>query len=102
MVIAFCFICIKASAIDIVSCDKYDEEYIYRMHLSGALIQRNEIDGHFPFNNYKHMESCTVGNQIIMDGLGFTLYKPDGDKSRFIAVYNGLDGSSILYGPFKK
>ncbi|KAF7780534.1 hypothetical protein PMAN_a1579 [Pseudoalteromonas marina] len=37
-----------------------------------------------------------------MDGLAFTLYKPDGNNERFISVYNGLDASSKLYGPFKK
>jgi hypothetical protein len=49
----------------------------------------------------KHSEICEVRNELIMDGLAFTLYKPESDKKKYISVYNGLDGSSQLYGPFK-
>ena len=61
----------------------------------------NEIEKNFPSGSLKHSEICEVRNELIMDGLAFTLYKPESDKKKYISVYNGLDGSSQLYGPFK-
>ena len=95
-------ICIEASAMRIVSCGKLDAEYITSMHSSDALVHANEIDKAFPHGTLKYYEVCEVRNEIIMDGLAFTLYKLESEKQRYISVYNGLDGSSKLYGPFKE
>ena len=96
------FVCFKANAIRVVSCEKQDAEYIATKHSSGSLIQVNEIKKVFPRGSLKHNEICEVRNEIIMDGLAFTLYKLENEKHTYISVYNGLDGSSKLYGPFNE
>ncbi|MEP2650689.1 MAG: hypothetical protein ABJH06_01725 [Paraglaciecola sp.] len=101
VILISCFVCFKISAIRVVSCDKQDANYIATKHTSGAFIQANEIEKVFPRGSLKYNEICEVRNELIMDGLAFTLYKPEGNEHKFISVYNGLDGSSKLYGPFK-
>ena len=96
------FFCFEANAIRIVSCEKKDSEYIALKLSLGAFTPANEIEKTFLRGSLKFSEICEVRNEIIMDGLGFTLYKPEGSKQIFISVYNGLDGSSKLYGPFVK
>jgi len=93
--------CVEASAVRVVTCDKPDSNYIATKFSSGAFVQANEIEKAFPRGSLKYSETCEVRNELIMDGLAFTLYKPEGDKKKYISVYNGLDGSSQLYGPFK-
>ncbi|KAA1155314.1 hypothetical protein EU510_04195 [Pseudoalteromonas sp. FUC4] len=99
VILISCFVCFKAIAIRVVSCDKQDTEYIATKHSSGALIQANEIEKVFPRDSLKHNEICEVRNEIIMDGLAFTLYKLQSEEQRYISVYNGLDGNFKLYGP---
>lgn len=101
VILISCFVCFKVSAIRVVSCDKQDAEYITTKHSSGALKHTNEIEKVFPRGSLKHDEICEVRNEIIMDGLAFTLYKLENEEQRYISVYNGLDGSFKLYGPFK-
>lgn len=101
VILISCFVCFKASAIRVVSCDKQDAEYIATKHSSGALKHANEIEKVFSRGSLKHNEICEVRNEIIMDGLAFTLYKLENEEQIYISVYNGLDGSSKLYGPFK-
>lgn len=102
-IILFClFCCLKVNAIQIVPCEKQDSEYIALKVSSGAFIQANEIEEAFPRGSLKHSGVCEVRTEIMMDGLAFTLYKPEGNNQLFISVYNGLDGSAKLYGPFKK
>ena len=94
------FFCAEACAVRVITCDKPDSDYIAAKFSSGAFVQANEIEKNFPSGSLKHSEICEVRNELIMDGLAFTLYKPESDKKKYISVYNGLDGSSQLYGPF--
>lgn len=96
------FLCFKTNAFSVASCEKQDSEYITAKHSSGELIQANETLTHFPRGSLNQNEICKVSNELMMDGLAFTLYKPETQKERYIAVYNGLDGSYKLYGPFKE
>ena len=102
VILAIIFSSVEANAVRVVSCNEVDSEYIASKLSSGVLIEANEVEKTFPRGSLKYSEICEVRNEIIMDGLAFTLYKPDGNNERFIAVYNGLDGSSTIYGPFKK
>jgi len=96
-----CIVCFQSNAIRVVSCEKEDADYIANKLASNALIEANKIEKSFPRGSLKYSEICEVRNEIIMDGLAFTLYKLESNKHKFISVYNGLDGSSKLYGPFK-
>jgi hypothetical protein len=73
VILISCFVCFKASAIRVVSCDKQDAEYIAAKNSSGALKHSNEIEKVFPRGSLKHNEICEVRNEIIMDGLAFTM-----------------------------
>ena len=102
VILAIIFSSVEANAVRVVSCNEVDSEYIASKLSSGVLIEAHEIEKTFPRGSLKYSEICEVRNEIIMDGLAFTLYKPNTNNERFISVYNGLDGSSKLYGPFKK
>lgn len=83
-------------------CEKLEADYITTKFVTGALIEANKIENGLPLSKLKPYEICEVRNEIIMDGLSFTLYKIEREKQRYISVYNGFDGSSILYGPFNE
>jgi hypothetical protein len=94
-------VCFQADAIRVVYCEKQDADYIANKLASNALIEANEVEKVFPRGSLKYSEFCDLRNEIIMDGLAFTLYKPESNEHKFISVYNGIDGSSKTYGPFK-
>jgi len=50
--------------------------------------------------NYKGI--CKIHNPKMMDGLSYLLYKDTNSNAYFISLYNGLDGSYKMHGPFNK
>ena len=50
----------------------------------------------------KELRQCELKDDVMMDGLSFTLYKGTNSKVLFVRVHNGFDGTSKLYGPFNK
>lgn len=92
----------QVSASRVVSCNEDDAKYITNQFSSGNLNSNNKIVKEFPRGSLSYDEICEVRSQIIMDGLGFTLYKPSNEMVNYIAIYNGLDGSYILYGPLAR
>ncbi|TKB43722.1 hypothetical protein [Thalassotalea mangrovi] len=44
---------------------------------------------------------CEIKNDLMSDGLAFTVYKEGADSQLYISVYNGLNGSVKYFGPFE-
>ncbi|WP_289032181.1 hypothetical protein [uncultured Paraglaciecola sp.] len=102
VIITIAIFSFQASATRVVSCNEGDAEYITNQFSSGNLNPNNKIVKEFLRGSLSYNEICEVRNQIIMDGLGFTLYKPSNETVNYIAIYNGLDGSYVLYGPLTR
>ncbi|MBO9492429.1 hypothetical protein J7384_18855 [Endozoicomonas sp. G2_1] len=98
--LASLLLCSNVNANRVISCSERDVDFIYQKHTAGVLIPANEVVKSFPRGSLSYSEICEVRNQLIMDGLAFTLYKPKDQKQRYISVYNGFDGGSKIYGPF--
>jgi hypothetical protein len=83
-------------AADLKSCSENDANYIKVLFNSNELNNKNISDAKFKIDP-KFI--CVVKNELMMDGLSFTLYK-SGENQNYIFIYNGLDGSGKMYGPF--
>ena len=83
-------------AINFKSCSDDDANYIKHLFNSGELNDKNISDVKFKIDPEY---ICVVKNELMMDGLSFTLYK-NGENHNYISIYNGLDGSGKMYGPF--
>jgi hypothetical protein len=83
-------------AMDINSCSDDDAKYIKQLFNSNKLNYKN-----ISYVKFKIDPEiiCVVKNELMMDGLSFTLYKA-GYNQNYISIYNGLDGSDKMYGPF--
>ncbi|WP_149983419.1 hypothetical protein [Pseudoalteromonas rhizosphaerae] len=79
-------------------CNNINEQFIL------SSIEQSEVSKPYsPFEIAKEFEViCEVKNPIMMDGLAFQLYKNTVNSSFFIGLYNGLDGSNQLHGPFDR
>jgi hypothetical protein len=80
-------------------CDNSNEHFIL-----SSIKQSEVFKPYSPFEVTKEFEIiCEAKNPIIMmDGLAFRLYKNTDNSSFFIGLYNGLDGSNQLHGPFDR
>jgi hypothetical protein len=85
-------------AVGFQSCSESDVNYIHQLFNSNELTDNNSSNIMFKIDP-KYI--CVVKNQLMMDGLSFTLYK-GGEDFNFIAIINGLDDSLKMYGPFKR
>lgn len=83
-------------AVDFKSCSENDAKYIKQLFNSNELNNENISDVKFKI---VPRFICVVRNELMMDGLLFTLYKT-GESQNFISIYNGLDGTDKMYGPF--
>ena len=88
-------------AIRIVSCSDIDSKYILSILKSKKLEPSLAIERDFSRADLKGNEVCELRNEIMSDGLSFTLYKLKSEKVRYISVDNGFDGSYKTYGPFE-
>ena len=85
-----------ASQID--ACDEADSAFIH----ANIKKSQNAIS-YVPFELAEKFEGiCDIKNIEMMDGLEYLLYKNTETGSYFIGLYNGLDGSNQLHGPFIK
>ena len=79
-------------------CSENDVKYIYELFNSKELVDKNASNVMFKIDSNN---ICVVKNELMMDGLSFTLYK-GGDYYNYIAITNGLDDTFIMYGPFQR
>lgn len=93
-------ICFNTNAIRVVSFSERDVDFIYQKHTTGASIPENELNKSFARESLGYSEISEVRNQLIINALVFTLYKPENQKQSYISVYNGFDGSSKMHGLF--
>ena len=89
-----------AHAVRVRNCSGLEIEYIKQQFQSGALSEENISYREFKRGSLGITEMCELRNEFASDGLAFTLYKPKDESSNYILVYNGIDGSFKLYGPF--
>ncbi|GAB2994810.1 hypothetical protein GCM10027050_10360 [Psychrosphaera aestuarii] len=93
---------LAAQAQRIRQCASPELEYI-RVQMSVSELNRFELpEKQIRYRSLKYSEVCEDRNEIVMDGLVFTLYILESEQNNFIDVYNGLDGSRMLYGPFER
>jgi hypothetical protein len=89
-------------AVDIVKCSSEDEVFIREIQAAKKLSNESLVaeakDG-FAINEWLQ---CELKDDVMMDGLSFTLYKSIKSKGLFVAVHNDFDGTSKFYGPFNK
>ncbi|MBU1308642.1 MAG: hypothetical protein KKE30_03800 [Gammaproteobacteria bacterium] len=89
-------------AVEIVKCGSEDEVFIRELHaakkLSNESLAAEAKDG-FAINEWLQ---CQLKDDVMMDGLSFTLYKSIKSNGLFVVIHNDFDGTSKLYGPFNK
>ncbi|MCU4676916.1 hypothetical protein N7931_14880 [Catenovulum sp. 2E275] len=98
LLVTFCSF--NTQAMRLRNCCDLEIEYIKQQYQSGALIKKNISDREFERGSLRVAEMCDLRSELVSDGLAFTLFKPKGESSNYISVYNGIDGSFKLYGPF--
>ena len=93
-------------------CSDIEVDYIKSLFSSKKLEPEFAIDYDFEPNleqtfdtdteqNKPRMDKiCELRNELISDGLSFTLFKQN--KLLYIRVNNGFDGSYTMYGPFER
>ena len=95
-------ISLAAQAQRIRQCASSELEYI-RVQMSVSDLHRFELpEKTMRYRHLKYSEVCEDRNEIVMDGIVFTLYMLESEQDNFIDVYNGLNGSRMLYGPFER
>ncbi|NMP31347.1 hypothetical protein HII17_07215 [Thalassotalea sp. M1531] len=72
-------------------------------------LVRNKLDlsknptPYTPFKVAQHYQPiCKIHTPEMMDGLSYLLYKDTNSNAYFVSIYNGLDGSYTMHGPFSK
>lgn len=90
----------NAHAVRVCNCNDLEIEHIKQQFHSGVLNEENISDREFKRGSLGTAEMCELRNEFVSDGLAFTLYKPKGESLNYILVYNGINGSFKLYGPF--
>ena len=91
---------LNAYAFKVRNCEGVEVEYIKQLHQKSAFIEDNASDRVFGKEALSTAETCQLQSKIISDGLGFTLYRLNGESTNYILLHNAFDGSSQLYGPF--
>ncbi len=79
------------------NCSKSDFDFVKNILAENKLNKNNLSDQVFKTSGG---QTCVIKNNLMLDGLSFTLYKLNDEKSEYIQVHNGLDGASKTYGPF--
>ncbi|GLX76682.1 hypothetical protein tinsulaeT_00220 [Thalassotalea insulae] len=83
-------------ATDVVSCDSGNEKFI-----RSSIGQSKVSKPYSPSELAKEFELiCEIKDPKMMDGLVFLLYKNSETGFYYIGLYNGLDGSNQMNGPF--
>jgi hypothetical protein len=85
-------------AVGFQTCSENDVNYIRQLFNSNELTDKNASNYMFKIDS-KYI--CVVKNELMMDGLSFTLYK-SGEDFNFVIIHNGLDDSFKMYGPFER
>ncbi len=89
-------------ALDIVKCSSEDEVFVGDIHAAKRLSNESLVAEADEGLAIKELRQCELKDDVMMDGLSFTLYKGTNSKVLFVRVHNGFDGTSKLYGPFNK
>jgi hypothetical protein len=89
-------------AVDIVKCSPEEEEFVREIHAVKRLSNESLVAEADEGLAIKEWFQCELKDDVMMDGLSFTLYKGIKSKGLFVRVHNGFDGNSKLYGPFNK
>ena len=89
-------------AVDIVKCSPEEEEFVREIHAAKRLSNESLVAEADEGLAIKEWLQCELKDDVMMDGLSFTLYKGIKSKGLFVRVHNGFDGTSKLYGPFNK
>lgn len=91
----------QSHAVDSWKCST--EEEVFVRELSSAKRLSNEmlivVEEE---RRIKKLLQCLMKDDVMMDGLSFTLYKGINNERAFVRVHNDFDGTSKLYGPFNK
>lgn len=98
----FFALALHSYAADIVRCSPEDALFVREIHAAKRLTNESlvaETDEGLTINEW---HQCELKDDVLMDGLSFTLYKKIKTKDLFVRVHNGFDGTSHLYGPFNK
>jgi hypothetical protein len=85
-------------AVSFQTCSENDVNYVRQLFNSNELTDKNSSNYMFKIDS-KYI--CVFKNELMMDGLSFTLYK-GGEDFNFVIIHNGLDDSFKMYGPFKR
>jgi hypothetical protein len=89
-------------AADIVKCSPEEEKFVREIHAAKRLSNESLVAEANEGLAIKEWLQCELKDDVMMDGLSFTLYKRTKSKVLFVRIYNNFDGTSKLYGPFNK
>ena len=91
------FLCSANLQAEVTNCSKSDFDFVKQTYVENKLSKNNLSDKVFKISEG---QTCEIKNNLMMDGLSFTLYKLNNEKSEYIRVHNGLNGTSKTYGSF--
>ncbi len=89
-------------AAEIVECSHEEEVFVREIHAAKRLSNESLVSEADEELAIKEWLQCEFKDDVMMDGLNFTLYKRINTKDLFVRVHNDFDGTSKLYGPFNK
>ena len=98
----FIFLCsilsTSVSATGVDNCTLTEEIFV-----QSKIETSKDSKPYIPFKLEKSYQSiCKIHHPQMMDGLSYLLYKETNSNLYFISLYNGLDGSYTMHGPFSE
>lgn len=89
---------VSVCASELENCTESDAKFVLN-----KLESSKDSKPYIPFELEQNYQSiCKIHNPEMMDGLSYLLYKDINSNAYFISLYNGLDGSYKMHGPFSK
>lgn len=72
--------------------------------IQNRLTQSSSFKPYIPFelDKTKYQAICSLYNPDMLDGMAYVLFESTDPTKLYIGVYNGLNGSHMLHGPFYK
>lgn len=95
-----CALTSQSHAVDIVKCSNEEEVFIRELNAAKRLSKEMLVAEVEDDPLIQKLLQCELKDDVMMDGLSFTLYKGINNDVVFVRVHNNFDGTSKLYGPF--
>ncbi|TLU61989.1 hypothetical protein FE810_13100 [Thalassotalea litorea] len=83
------------------ACSESNFDFVMTKLNGNELADNGLTHEEFSKTDPKPSAVCEIKNDLMSDGLAFTVYKESADTQFYISVYNGVNGSVKYFGPFE-